>query len=365
MNNFYWTFNLGIHLIGSGPFRTSIDHNWAVRPGWVISGDGIDVTTVQLTGSVAGISHSVELMRSDSNISTNNVTISDLTIDCNWTELSTTADIGTNGEMNIKTGAVALYGSNNLISRVRSINTYGSWPNKQEQFAIMLVGPRDGDGTGNVIQFCRAESPRGTYGSPFALHGWTNSVPSHLITNSRVVSSFAVGINDGKADGFTSGGVNLANVKDCQVDGNTFTDCFGAAYIDTGSCDGLHITNNTVTRGWQGVGIVSWAQPKQNIEISGNTFGIQNRIVGGASYGIVVGYGATTNLTIDRNVITFDLSGGGLMQYWGIGASLLTNAAVTNNTVGFAYFVVSNSATGTGITLFSNHQADGTPAPGL
>ncbi len=31
--------------------------------------------------------------------------------------------------------------------------------------------------------------------------------------------------------GFTTGGVNLGSVEDCQIDGNTFTDCYGAAHI--------------------------------------------------------------------------------------------------------------------------------------
>ena len=332
---------------------------------FVISGDGMDVTTIKLVGNVAGITHPVEALRSNPNMSTNYATIRDLTIDCNWAELSTTATAGLNGEKNIKTGAIALYGSHNLVERVRSINTYGSWPNKQEQFAILLAGPRDGDGTGNVIEACKAELPQGTYGSPFALHGWMNSLPHHLITNSKVVACTVSGVNNGQHTGFTSGGVNLANVKDCEVSGNAFTDCYSIAYIDTGSVDGLRVINNTLVRGWQGVGIASWAMPKQNIEIRNNYFAIQNRIVGGASYGMVVGYGATTNVTIDSNTITFDLTGGGLMQYWGIAGSLMTNATISNNTIGFAYYVVYNSAGGTNVTLSNNRQPDGTAAPGL
>ena len=72
-----------------------------------------------------------------------------------------------------------------------------------------------------------------------------------------VLSCTVVGNNDGLADGFTSGGVNLANVKDCIIDGNSFSDCYGAAYIDTGSVDGLQVSNNTVTRGWEAVGLAS------------------------------------------------------------------------------------------------------------
>src|SRR5205823_10267867 len=109
-----------------------------------------------------------------------------------------------------------------------------------------------------------------------------------------------------KQDGFTSGGVNLANVKDCEIDGNTFIDCFGTAYSDTGSIDGLRVTNNTVIRGWQGVGLANPYLPKQNVVISGNNLNIQNRLSDDRSYGIVVSRGTTSNITISNNQITFD-----------------------------------------------------------
>lgn len=365
MNNFYWTPNLAVHLSGAGPFRTYFDHNWAVRPGWVLSGDGMDTTTIQVIGNVTGYHNAIEVVRSDPNGSTDNVTVRDLTIDCNWAELALTADTGAAGEKNIKTGAVLLWGSNNLVDHVRSINSYGSLANRQEQFAIMLEGPRDGDSTNNVIQFCRAELPQGNYGSPFALAGWVNTVPSHLITNSKVLACYAAGANTGLISAFTTGGVNLANVKDCQVDGNTFVDCFGAAYIDTGSVDGLHVTNNNVVRGWFGVGLSSWGMPKQNIEIAGNTFLIQNRVVGGASYGIYLGSGATTNVTISNNTIQFDKAGGGLLSYWGIAASSLTGASVSGNVVDIASYPVYDAATGSGVTLINNRTPAGALVPGL
>jgi hypothetical protein len=351
-----------IHL-GPGTFRTSIQRIWFVKSGWVLEGQGIDVTTVQMGGDASGM-HGIGCFTSNPNATTDNVIIRDLTCDANWAEISTTADTGAGGEKNIATGVVMICGSNNLIERVRSINTYGSWANLQEQFAIFLCGPRSADGTNNVIQFCRAELPQGNYGNPFALAGWVWG-NQHLITNSKVASCTAVGVNDGLARGFTSGGVNLANVKDCQIDSNTFTDCFGAAYIDTGSVDGLSVTNNTVVRGWQGVGLASSTLPKQNITINGNNFSIQNRVVGGGSYGITISNGATTNLTIGDNTITFDDTGGGFRQFWGIAASLLNNATISNNIIGTANCPVYNAATGTGVTLFNNRHSDGTPVPGL
>ena len=195
--------------------------------------------------------------------------------------------------------------------------------------------------------------------------GWANTVPFHLITNSKVLSCYAAGANNGLESSFTTGGVNLANVKDCQIDGNTFVDCFGAAYIDTGSVDGLHVTNNSVVRGWFGVGLSSSAVPKQNIDISGNTFLIQNRVSGGASYGIYLGYGTTTGVTIRNNSIQFDRSGGGLLSYWGISASQLATADVSGNIIDLSDYPVYDSATGSGVTMSNNRTPNGSLVPGL
>ena len=101
--------------------------------------------------------------------------------------------------------------------------------------------------------------------------------------------------------------------------------------------------------------------PKQNISITGNNFSIQNRVIGGGSYGIFVGYGATSNLTITNNTITFDSSGAGMLQFWGVVGSLLNGATILNNIVAPAINMVS----GSGITLQHNVQPNGFPAAGL
>jgi hypothetical protein len=323
-------------------------------------------TTVQAAGSVAGMG-GVTVFASDPNISTDNVTIQDLTIDCNWAELSQTADTGPGGEKNITVTAVSIYGSNNLLDGVRCINSYGSAANKREQFALFLVGARTGDSTNNVIQNCRAELPQGTYGNPFALAGWTFSTPNYVLTNSKVVGCTAVGVNNGLQSGFTSGGVNIANVKDCVIDSNTFIDCYGAVYTDTGSIDGLQLTNNNVTRGWGGAVLASLALPKQNVTIRGNNLNILNRDQNGASCGINVSFAGITNLTIDSNTVTFDTSGTGPLQFWGIMAPLSNNATISNNTVGVVTvgLGVGSGATGTGLVMFNNRNSDGTLIPTL
>ncbi len=359
MRSFQYTPNLGIHL-GAGLFRTAAVRPWRVNSGWLIVGAGMYATTVQLGGNASTISGAT-CIQSDATATTDNVTISDLTVDCNWPELSATAPMGAGGEKNFVLNGVNIGGSNNLIARVRSINSYGSSANSREHFAIGLASPGSANGTNNVIDSCRAEQPQGNYGSPFALVG---RIP-YLIVNSKVVSSTAVGVNNGGLTLFTSGGVNLTNIKDCQIDGNTFIDCQSASYQDSGSCDGLQVTNNTVIRGWEGVGLANSVLPKQNITISGNNFSIQNRVPGGGSFGIATRYAAITNLTINNNTITFDMSGHGMLQFYGVLASFLNTATISNNTIGLAPCGVYNAASGSALTMFNNRHPDGTLIPQL
>ncbi len=362
LNRYQSTPNLGIHLSGAGPFRTDVHHPWWLRSGWLLSGDGMYSTTLQLVGLlVSGVSNNI-VLATDPNVTTDNVTVRDLTIDCNWPEIEQTAPNGTNGESPCTVNAVTLRGSNNLIERVRHINSYGSREYRREGFAMILTSSAQSPGVNDIIRDCRAELPRGTYGNPFALAG-TAACP---ITNSKVVGCTAVGINDGSNHGFTSGGVNLAYVKDCEVDGNTFIDCYGAGYLDVGTIDGLRVTNNTVVRGWMGVAFVS-VLDQRNINISNNNFSIQNRVPSGSSFGVVIGGAeqqtvpkANSSVTINSNTISFDTSGLGAVSFWGIGTSYLNNATISNNTIGVAY-PLSNNAVGVGVTLLNNIMSDGSP----
>jgi hypothetical protein len=304
----------------------------------------------------------VTVVTSDSNVTTDNVTIRDLTIDCNWAELSSSASIGLGGEQSFTDTAVALFGSNNLLERVRCINSYGSGANKKEHFAMILAGSRFGDANNNVIRECRAEQPQGTYGNPFALAGWVWGPTNYMAANCKVLSCTAVGVNNGMEVGFTSGGVNMANVKDCEIDSNTFIDCFGAAYSDTGSIDGLRVTNNTVIRGWQGVGLANTPGfVKQNILISGNNFNIQNRLSDDRSYGITIAGGTSTNLTIGNNTISFDPGGAGVLSFCGIRALALNATVISDNTIGIVPATLVNYVSSTGVTLSNNLMSDGSP----
>jgi hypothetical protein len=376
MARFQNTPNVTIHL-GQGTFRSdvSLSTRWQVQPGWIIDGAGMYLTTCQMMGNLTGKHWDQEFFKSNPNISTDNVTIRDLTVDCNWSELSLTADMGAAGEQFGAIYAINLCGSNNLIERVRQINSRGSWANAAEAFGIRLGVPTTGDATGNIIRYCRAESPQGKYGAPFALHGWNNGSITHYMTNSSVYGNYVAGQNTGTAIGFTTGGVNGAFVKNCQIHDNTFSDCQSIYYQDTGSTDGLQILNNKIVRGWLGIGLVASADPtwtKNNVTIAGNSLNIQNRTApyGSAGYGIQIGGSTSSNVSITENYISFTPTGQGYKQFLTISAGLV-NSTISNNTTdeasaGLALAGPLRAQTsGSNIQISANRTVAGLPMTGL
>ncbi len=338
MNSIRNTPNLTIHL-GVGTFRSDVtaDNRWAVKPGWVITGAGMNVTICQMMGNLTGKHWDMEFFKSPPNVPTDNVVVQDLTVDCNWSELGPTADTGAKGEKFGAIYAISLGGSNIIIQRVRHINSYGSSANANEAFGISLGAPNSGDVSGNIIRNCRAEQPQGNYGSPFGLHGWPWD-EVHFMTNSSVYGNYAAGNANGAVTGFTTGGVNGAFLKNCKVYDNTFVDCQSIFYQDTGSIEGLQVANNTLTRGWLGVGLPAGAggEPtwtKTDVQITGNTINLQNRTsaYGSASYGIGI-YGAlASNLTISNNHISFSPTGHGFQQFLTISAGQTENCTISDN----------------------------------
>jgi hypothetical protein len=371
MSKLQWVASPGIHLVGPGPFETYATHTWFARSGWEVSGDGMYATTVQIVGNVAGIHHDVEAFKSDVTVNTNSVTIRDLTIDCNWATLSQTADTGLGGEKNISVYAICLFGSNHLVERVRFINAYGSLANNQEAFGILIVSSPNADATGNVIAYCRGESPAGNHGSTFNITGYGFADGTgRLVTNSQIHDCVGIGINNGSNPGFENGGANFGNAKGCQIYNNSFTDCGSAFYCDTGTLENIQISNNTLVRGHLGIALVQGADlawTKNNIQITGNNLNIQNRNAGPGD-GIVVAYSAASNITISGNTISYDTSAGGDQKdFWGISLwyPQVTTATVSNNVIGYAYYLVTNRVWGTSLTMFNNRHPDGILIPEL
>lgn len=339
MQSFQRTPHLTIHL-GPGVFRSDVTapNHWLVQSGWIIDGAGMYQTTCQMMGNLAGQHFDHEFFKSAYNVATDNVNIRDLTVDCNWAELEPTADVGAKGEKFGAIFAIALGGNHILVERVRHLNSRGSWANLNEAFGIGIGAPSTGDISDNIIRNCRAESPQGNYGSPFALHGWPYPAGNgpHYITDSSAYGNYAAGQQNGLTTGFTTGGVNGAFSKNCQIHDNTFIDCQSVYYQDTGDVENLRVVNNTLTRGWMGV-VLAAGEPawtKTGVTISGNQINLQNRVsdYGSASYGVSIYGSLASEVTISGNNFTFTPTGQGFLQFATIVSQAMDDSVITANT---------------------------------
>lgn len=352
-----------IHLgpaLSAAPFQmdaaaTGLGAAFYCRSGWTIVGAGMYATYVQLIGNMAGQHYDVEAFKTASNVSTDNITIRDLTVDCNYTGLSATADTA-NLEKQFKSGAVCIYGSNNLVQRTRCINSYGSLANNFERFDFLLGSPSTTATTGNRILDCWAELPAGTYGAPYAIFGMSG-FPTR---NATVNGCYAYGINNGLNPGYNTGGVNLAYIENATVTDNDFVDCAGLAYQDTGTCNGLRVARNSLLRGTLAFNMAIQGGAPANIQVVDNTIGLQNRNVAGRVYGIIASFGTNASVTtmqVSLNKIYYQNDGGGSNDYCplsfdaGSSADGVTNTdtSLVSATANFVSGDVGKVVTGSGI----------------
>jgi hypothetical protein len=347
-----------IHLL-PGTFHISPHNevaNTNVKTGWWIEGSGMYITAVQIVGSLAGLRH-VWAFSSPSASATDGVTVSDLTIDGNWGTIGSTADNGAGGEKNVQVSGVTIYGSNNLLDKVRTINTFGSFANLEEQFAMSLAASSTGpDATNDVIRNCKAELPSGNYGAPFMCSG----SGSYKMRNSKITGCFGIGVNNGLNPGFTTGGFNVADVTDVEQSGNTWIDC-AETYHDTGTLDGLTITGDVMIRGYQGVNLNANTTPQKNINIKNCSFQLQNRQSGAIGH-VLAGTATANNVVISNNTFTVTSGGsGGGTIYPIFSGTNLTNSTISNNIIDSGY----TSNVTSGASLFNNRDPNGSASAGL
>lgn len=342
-----------IHL-GAGKFRRNIANPWQVRAGQVIIGVP-GQTCVQFFGNAAGIRGAWIFQHEWWSNSVDRLIIRDVQFDCNWAEIGPTADTGSDGEKKIKTGAVALAGSGILLEGLGVTHSYGSLANNFERFTVFLTAPITGLAVGNIIRFCRAELPEGNYGQAFSVNGQSKFLISYC---------YAKGKDDGQPCQWSTGGVGLANNHGGEISDCTFIDCPGV-YHDTDAIDGLKVLRNAVIRGSCGVDNNSDNAADKNIEIAGNLFEIQNRIIGGASYGIGnTGKAPCNGLNVHDNEIRKSGEvGKGYNEVRGI--SLNRNLRCVNTKIGPNIVNGTDTNDAVGATLSGNRDASGNVVPGL
>jgi len=305
--------NTVIHL-GPGTFQTDIAaRSWQPLSGWKVRGAGMEVTTIQAVGTPIASNYAAfgKDNGNQANVESDNVEISDLTVDANYSGVSVGAPRA-NGESNFKCGLITLMGSNNLVQRVHGKNQYGSAVNGRECFGIRLAGFSDaGVVTGNRILHCLVDSPKGNYNAPYSLHGSFNT--SDLMTNCEVAYCRAVGANDGLGlsttphTAFSSGGVNLADVDAVKIHDNIFIDCIGLVYNDTHPANRVEIYNNFADRAFIGASYVG--PSATGWRLYNNTISIQARNGTGAVYGL--SFINVTDLRVIGNKITWSCGGPG------------------------------------------------------
>ena len=350
-----------IHFASGQTFQSNVVSNswtgaWTVKSGWVWEGNGATLTLVG-TGTGASNRHDLYGIFNVYDHPVDGVVIRNLNIDCNWAEVQNHITVA-NGEKDTKLMPIWLHGSNLLVENVSYKNSYGSLANQREQFGICLQSPSTGEGSNNVIRYCHAESPQGNYGAPFSLFGWVNFEPTHYLRNSSVYGCTATGNNNGLNPGFSTGGVNGAEVSGCSVHDNTFTDCQSVYYQDTGNTDGVEIARNRLIRGIFGVSLVANASScseKRNIQIVDNSFEIQNRMAGCGVGGFNVNGTPLSNVVISGNQISYTTTGAGLDQFNSFYCFNVNNAVLESNVSdpGNAFVQGSN------ITRDQNRQPDG------
>jgi hypothetical protein len=296
-------------------------------------------------------------------------------------------------EKNTKVGGAAIFGANSCTyEKIRVIHGYGSSANGRENFTLGFWPSNLGDCYGNHIIYCLAEDHFGNYSNPFALGGFRpgDGSPNYVQRNATIEFCAAIGKQGivgnetayGSVTPFTTGGANIADVVDCKIHGNTFIDCASIVYTDTGGYTNVEISDNTLIRGWQGICLNSSAQnwpdtTFSGLKIIGNKVISQRRVVGRASFGIIVrGSYSAVDLTVGipgveiLNNTIVDLGTDVGDRFWIIEAGAIGAGQIISNVTDDGHTLIGKNGVQDGapdsrVTLSGNRTADGRPLTGL
>jgi hypothetical protein len=307
--------NTAIHL-GPGTFQTDIiARSWRPLTGWKIRGVGMDVTIIQAVGNLSPAGHgSRSVIGLDSGnasaVRSDNVQISDLTVDGNWPAIGLTAPVA-NGQPNFKLQTITLMGSNNVVERVHAKNQYGSSANSQECFGIVLKGFADtGVVSGNVIRYCLVDNCQGDYNNAYCLAGSHNGEIGKQATACEIHHCLAFGTNDGTSTKTPLDVmVNVAGLSNSKIHDNICFDAVGLIHDDTGQETNVDIYNNQAFRSGGGISGL-YAQVSSHIRFHSNYIDVQNRNGSQGNYGIVF-TGGSTDVEIFDNTFTYNPTGPG------------------------------------------------------
>lgn len=225
-----------IHL-GPGEFETRgpVGVLSQLQPNTHIIGAGMDLTTVKLTDIIRESTNGYGCAFTTWHQDAPNVSVRDLTIDCNYAAL-----VNQTGISNLSLRGAMLYGSNTVIERVRVINACGQrkMPNgSNEETFVLAVGAHKVNAHGCRISGCivRDLIP-GSYISAIALMG--DSVDAAVISGE---------ISGCRVQGITSDdhfGLNLQYTFGAVFRDNVVIGCERGIGNDTGENSQWEILSN-------------------------------------------------------------------------------------------------------------------------
>lgn len=276
--------NILVHL-GPGIFQTHGGITWRPKDGWTIHGAGLSVTTVIQTAILPSQFQVIGGLIND-------LEVSDLTIDCNYINLSPTLNA------TIKSiGAVsAISGHFNNVNVVHAGGTVETFTLGFSQYGDASIPP------GSVlIENCQVTQSGPNVTAIYAANSQTNdnsdSVP--LGGQATIRACYVQGTGNLTTAGiaFQINGYKSGLIDNCSTDG-----CKYSIYRDTLPQTGLTITNCNVNGLVDAIGLVG--APTDNVLISGNTL---------AAGEIIVITSGATHVTIQNNLL---LPGPNYNNYW-------------------------------------------------
>jgi hypothetical protein len=275
--------NTAIHL-GAGTFQTRGALAWQPKNNWIISGAGMNATAVMQTAIQEG---QFQVIGHTGGPLAQNLIVSDLTVDCNYINLSTTLDSD-----NKAIGAIAA--QNGHFSNVRVIHAGGN----RETFTLgfdHVVGSFGTDGPPPSlveIENCRVEQSGPNVTAMWASDSQTangyDSVPQagEAIIRNCYVEGSGDFIHGGI--GFQVNGYQSTVIDHCSTVGCTF-----GFYRDTFPQAGVTITNCNINSLNSAISILGGQTSLTNgVMIRGSTL---------AAGGVIVNTANATNVTIQNN----------------------------------------------------------------
>lgn len=300
LRSYWWrgTENLTVNIlpgtystVGNGdyvPGLTNGQVGWRCNTGWTLRGSDQKSTILKLSKSFPspdGKTFSATGIAT-SNSGIQNVTVQDLTVDCNHDVIGS--------KQSTETG-VSLQGSGHTIQRVTVRNASG-WAG--EVFPI-AIGANGVNSSNNLIQNCTIKDWKGGAGGSITISNNVNNLkPPYTFTSGTVRNNRVIGSTIGYGGWGMNGvvfsgnvaegcgyGVNIDSVKNFNVTfvNNQFLKCQGYGMVLV-NCQGFLIKNNAIDVGKGARGIV-FNGNDSNMIVTGNNFTAQDSLAIFASGG--------------------------------------------------------------------------------